>query len=354
VSSERSTEIKVGLFVLFGLLGLVLVVLVLGQKRHVFEARVHVHSIFSSVGGLAAGAPVQIAGVSVGTVSNISFDRTQPQPRIRVDMEVTEQALELLRTDSLARISSQGLLGDKLIDITPGSQLTQPLPRDGLVASSPPADLDHLVAQASRAMEKLQRVADNAARFTDELASESVRRDLRGSLAAIRKLLDATAHGEGLAHAVFYDKRTARELQSIAVGVDNLVSHTDKAIAALQPILRSTDKEGRQLLNNLSRAARGVGQLSEQVRDSRVVANLEVSSENLAQVTGKLRQGEGTLGALLQDPTVYEQLVTILGGVGRSRVLRALVRYAISKDESREAKKLKPAIETGGRRQSKR
>ena len=52
-------------------------------------------------------------------------------------------------------------------------------------------------------------------------------------------------------------------------------------------------------------------------------------------MTGYMKQGQGTLGALVVDPTVYEQLVQVLGGVGRSRVLRALVRYAISRDDEK-------------------
>ena len=53
--------------------------------------------------------------------------------------------------------------------------------------------------------------------------------------------------------------------------------------------------------------------------------------------TAELIAGQGTLGALVVDPTVYEQLVQVLGGVGRSRVLRALVRYAISRDDEKGA-----------------
>ena len=83
-----------------------------------------------------------------------------------------------------------------------------------------------------------------------------------------------------------------------------------------------------------------------------MLPNLERAAGDLAQVTGRLHRGEGTLGALVQDPTVYEQLVTILGGVGRSRVLRALVRYAISKSETKEARKVSEP--PPGRQQGKR
>jgi phospholipid/cholesterol/gamma-HCH transport system substrate-binding protein len=334
--SSRSTEVKVGLFVLLGILAMVLVVLLLGQKRHVFEERVEVHGVFDSVGGLVAGAPVQIAGVNVGTVARIAFERSGATPRIRVDMEITRDALDLVRGDSVARISSQGLLGDKLIDISPGSQSAPAVARGGMIAAATPADLDHLVADASRVMQKLQKVADGAAAVAEDLSQADTRADIRASLAAVRKLLDATAHGQGLAHALFYDRRTAKSIGGIANGIDRLVGRINRAVAALQPILDSTDADGRQLVNNLSRAAKGMGAVATQVADSKVVPNLERASAGMAQIAGQLRRGDGTLGALVQDPTVYTQLVTILGGVERSRVLRALVRYAISKDDVKD------------------
>jgi hypothetical protein len=87
----------------------------------------------------------------------------------------------------------------------------------------------------------------------------------------------------------------------------------------------------------VSRAAKSVGQTADEIQRSRMVANLSKASGDLAMMTGYMKQGRGTLGALVVDPTVYEQLVQVLGGVGRSRILRALVRYAISRDEEKGA-----------------
>jgi phospholipid/cholesterol/gamma-HCH transport system substrate-binding protein len=339
VKRSHSTELVVGLFVLFGVIAGIAVVLLLGQKRHVFQQRVQVHSVFTSVGGLVVGAPVHIAGVNVGTVAAVRFDRTQARPRIRVDMEITQDALDLVREDSIARISSQGLLGDKLVDLTPGTVTAPEVAPGGAVTAAPPSDIDNLMIHANRVMSRLETVADNAALLAEDLGSERGRADIRRSLTAIRLLLEATAHGEGLAHAIFYDRRTAKSLQGIAVGIDRLVERVNHTVAALQPIFEATDEEGRQIANNISRAAREVGRLAAQADRSRVIPNLENASENLSQVAHQLRVGEGTMGALIQDPTVYQQLVTILGGVERSRILRVLVRYAISKESKAATRK---------------
>jgi phospholipid/cholesterol/gamma-HCH transport system substrate-binding protein len=338
--SRRSVDVKVGLFVLLGAAALIGATLLLGQKKHVFERRVRVHSVFSDVGGLVVGAPVEISGVGVGSVSRIAFDRTGPRPVIRVDMSISEAALDLLSADSVARISSQGLLGDKLIDISAGTSSASRVQPNGLVASTAPADLDMMVAEAAHVMKKLERVADGAAALADELSSPRTLANIRGSFDGIHALLQAAAHGQGLAHALFYDRKTAQAVGHMLAAIDRLAAKAAQAVEELEPIVNATTPEGRQLINHLSSAARNVSDVAASLHRSRLVNNLERATDDLAQVTGQLRTGRGTLGALVQDPAVYEQLVTILGGVARSRILRALVRYAISKGESGEVRRL--------------
>jgi phospholipid/cholesterol/gamma-HCH transport system substrate-binding protein len=120
MNKDRRLEVKVGLFVLATALVGVVAVLLLGKSKHVFEQRVKLHATFHDVAGLVQGAPVRVSGVNVGTVSQISFVRAEPRPEIQVDLQVTQSALGLIRADSVARISAQGLLGDKIVEIAAG------------------------------------------------------------------------------------------------------------------------------------------------------------------------------------------------------------------------------------------
>jgi len=70
------------------------------------------------------------------------------------------------------------------------------------------------------------------------------------------------------------------------------------------------------------------------------MGNLSLMSDDLRSIVGDMRAGKGTLGALLVDPSLYEDLKSAVGNVERNQVLRALVRYSIRADES------KPKIET--------
>jgi phospholipid/cholesterol/gamma-HCH transport system substrate-binding protein len=335
MDKERRLEVTVGLFVLGTTVLTVLAVLLLGRSRHVFEQRAILHATFRDVAGLAQGAPVRLSGVNVGTVSRISFARGARRPLIQVDLQITQSALGLVRADSLARISTQGLLGDKIVEISGGSIEAPLVAEGGQIKSAEAPDLDRMLRQAEAVLDDARRVADRLALVVDQFADAKTVAAVRGSLLHLHGLLHEADKGHGLAHALFYDRRTADELDRLLMGMNRLVQHVDRGMVRIDSVLDATDDDGRQLLNHLARAAQDVGATARRIGRSPALPNLERATDDVAEMTASLRRGQGTIGALIVDPTIYDQLVSVLGGIGRSRILRALVRYAISRDPER-------------------
>lgn len=329
----RRLDLIVGAFVAALIVGGAAVILILSAQRHVFQGRVRLHATFDAVGGLRQGAPVWLSGVSVGTVTRIAFVEAGKRNRVRVDLDLTRASFDRVRRDSVARIGAQGLLGDKILEIDLGSPDSPPVEPGDELATQAPADFDRLLAQASDVLKKAQQITTDVTTVMDALADPRTIADLRGSIASLRKLMLATERGPGLAHAIFYDRRTAENFQQLTDRLAQLSAHVDHGVRELDRILDAVDDDGAQVLNQVSRAAKSVGETAGDIHRSKLVGNLERASSDLAQVTQKLSSGQGTLGALITDPTVYEQLVTVLGGVARSRILRALVRFAIKKDD---------------------
>jgi phospholipid/cholesterol/gamma-HCH transport system substrate-binding protein len=330
---ERKLELKVGVFVTVLLAAGFGVVLLLGMQRQVFEERVRLHATFDDVAGLRLGAPVWLSGVGVGRVTRIAFARATGRDRVRVDLEIARRDLDRVRTDSVARIGSQGLLGDKIVEIAVGSPAAAAVPAGGDVMTEQPADFDKILAQVSDVLEKGQAVARDAATTMHAIADPRTIADVRGTIASLRRIGRAIENGPGLAHALFYDRSTEHEFRSLEHRLNQLAAHVDDGVQKLDRILATTNEDGRNVLNHVARAARSVGDLSEHVRHAQIVTNLDRASADIADMTTAVRNGQGTLGALINDPSVYEQLVTVLGGVARSRILRALVRYAIKRSD---------------------
>lgn len=328
-SGGGRVAVIVGAFMVALIVAAFAVVFLLGTKRHVFEERVPLRAHFSDVQGLRAGAPVWLAGVGVGRVTSVHFGESLGDRRVRVEFEIQRAALPRVRADSVAHIGTQGLLGDKLIEISVGSAGAPAIGPGAVLESQSPVDLEAMIAEAGEAVKRVRDAADRAATVVTQIATPSTVRDVRGAIASLRAIAQAAARGPGLVHALFYEPKTARSFERASQGVDRLIARVDGVAEKLDHILASTSDEGRDVVNQLSRAARGIGDVTHDLARTRTVENLERASADVAALTAKARRGEGTVGALLVDPTVYERLVTILGGIERSRVLRAVVRYAI-------------------------
>jgi phospholipid/cholesterol/gamma-HCH transport system substrate-binding protein len=331
----RLLETAVGAFVVGALVLAAAIILVLGSHSHLFERRLTMHADFSDVQGLKEGAAVRLGGVDVGTVSRVSLPVDRAHPTVRVDLEITGAAFARLGRDASAHIGGQGLLGDKIVEMTMGTPGAEPLRPGDAVRTVPPADVDRMLEQAALIVGKAERVAESAARVMEAFADPKTIENIQGSVSSMRHLLRAAEQGPGLAHALFYDRRQADALSKLLDDADRVVADVDSGVRKVDAVLGTTDGEGRQVLNNISHAARSLDETAALLRDSKIVPNLDRASADLAALTAHVRSGQGTLGAVIADPTVYEQLVIVLGGVARSRVLRALVRYAISRDDDK-------------------
>ena len=114
--NRRKIEIYVGLFVIIGVFTMGYLILAIGELNCFPQNQYMLHGFFASATGLKEGAPVEIAGVEIGTVSNISIDKERLVAKvvfhINGDIEVSD--------DSIVSVKTAGIIGQKYIDISPG------------------------------------------------------------------------------------------------------------------------------------------------------------------------------------------------------------------------------------------
>src|SRR5262245_2161134 len=117
--SERGLKLRVGIFVLVALAAFLGLIYALGARAALFEPRYTIHAEFTEVGGLSEGATVRLAGVQIGRVTGVHLPG-HPGGQVRVDLTIAKRYAGRIRRDSVARIETQGLLGDKIVEITVG------------------------------------------------------------------------------------------------------------------------------------------------------------------------------------------------------------------------------------------
>jgi phospholipid/cholesterol/gamma-HCH transport system substrate-binding protein len=384
--SELGRKLRVGTFILVALAAFLGMIYALGAKSRLFEAKYTIHAEFTEVGGLAEGATVRLAGVQIGRVSEVNLPG-EPGGKVRVDLAIAERFADRVRKDSIARIETQGLLGDKIVEITVGSRAAPATQPGDTIVSRDPADIGQVVSQGAQTVKDVAAVAATLRETAEGLQQSRLLEDAGVTMANARKLTDQIARivdqverGKGWANALIYQEPVAlRRLDGLiattqtlldrvergegAVGVltsDRSTASARRLVAAMDRLARAVERPGdddagllpallmdpkyksvledvRVVARNFrevsDRLAGGRGTLGSLVKDEpgeagirQASQDLQVALANLREITAKINEGEGTVGALIADPTVYERLVSILDGASRSRLLRGLLR----------------------------
>jgi len=160
MKNSTSQKIKIGIFTLVGLFLLVACIFLIGKRKTLFGNSFTINGAFKNVGGLQVGNNVRFVGINVGTVQNIQIiSDTQAMVTMRLD----DKARPYIKTNAVASIGSDGLMGDKLVVITAGSADAPLIKDNGMVATVNPLELDKTIA-------KISQIADNAEIITDALA----------------------------------------------------------------------------------------------------------------------------------------------------------------------------------------
>jgi len=352
-------DLKVGAFVLAGLLFSAVVIFLIGDERRLFSSSVVFKTKFADVQGLKAGAPIRMGGIDVGHVESVGYGKDPADSTVYVSLDIVEGEAGRIRTDSQVRIVNKGLLGDKMIEITKGKASTMVPPGGEIPAVEP----DDMMAKATGMAEKADDVMDNLKDISKNFADEKLHKDLRESVAALSKVLHQVSEGEGYPQRLLTDKAEADRISRTVASMEQVSSELTTTLRETNAIIRRIQKgpgfahdviygEGpRKQVEQFGSAAeevaltlRGIRESDSFVHDAlyggkgdgaEALANVTALTGDLRAIVADMRSGKGTVGALLVDPSVYEDLKAVLGNVERNDVLRALVRYSIKQDEKK-------------------
>lgn len=302
MDASRRLALKVGALVLAGVVLTFAIVMVLGREQMWFRSRVTLHAGFPDVGGLQEGATVRLGGRVVGIVTSVRFDKALEDPRraLRVTMRIRAEYAPLVRHDSRVRIATQGLLGDRLIELTIGTSSSPPLRPDEWLYGEVPASSDALIAAATE-------------------ATRAARDELSALLAETHRLLARIERGPGAAHSLIYDDAITRE--------------AGRALAELRTATGRLGAVAEQLggvADRMADTTEAVAAATEAV-DARALGR---ASRDTAAIVADVKAGRGTIGGLLVDPTIYEETKQILVNIRRNKLLRLVARFVIKRSHS--------------------
>ena len=368
MKTTGATRLRVGVFVVVALVLGASIAFAIGAQENLFEPKTTYHAIFTDVGGLQRGSTVRVAGVSVGSVTDVLIGEGG---NIEVRFRIIDDAVHLIRgmpgldvetadpLPSIAAIGSKGLLGDRIIEITVGSD-EYPIWDHELAI--PVSVGGGLLALAERTLTEAEGTARNLRQATDPFADQEFSNDLKETARNLAKASGQIASGEGTVGRLINDAELGRDVK----GAVKELRAAGKQVAALSKNLNQITEdiqsnegtanallygtEGRDAIRNIRDTFAQLNTILTDVREGdgtvhqliygelgdSFMTNLQNASADIAYLTRETREGKGTIGALLTDPSVYEDIKRLVGDLERNDILRALVRYSIRRDDPRE------------------
>jgi phospholipid/cholesterol/gamma-HCH transport system substrate-binding protein len=255
-------ELKVGAFITVGVALVLVSILVLGSSQSLLVRKNTYVTHYTNVDGLIPGAKVVMGGLQVGTVSEIEFNPANRD--IEVKMEIARSQADWVRKDSTVQIQTQGMLGDKFIEISRGADDQPILPEGSEIPANVGGGLSQFLSKSDQLLVTLQGIA--------------------GSMDRLLKTFE-------------YGRRSEIFFEGMAKTAKNMASASEK--------------------------------LNQELSD----VQLKGASKNLNEILAKINDGTGTLGALVNDPGLYDDVKALMGGANRNRVMRNLVRQTIKQNE---------------------
>jgi phospholipid/cholesterol/gamma-HCH transport system substrate-binding protein len=297
----------------------------------------------------------------------VEYPEDRKQTLINVELSIVKREADRIRTSSRASIAPKGLLGDKMVNITAGHPDEPPI-TGGVLPTAPAEDFTQILGRLDAMTGTAKNVLQNLEAATSTFADESLRNDLSQGVRALSHILVSVDSGSGYAAKLLHDPAEAERVSNVIGNLEQTTARLDRVLAGVDEAISRVNtgpglaheliygESGSQALARFGNAADELDQVLEGVREGnglahgllfgdtggggdsalgdKVSGDLSAMSTDLRALVGDLRQGKGTLGALLVDPSVYEDLKLLLGNVQRNQTLRALVRYSIRRDDT--------------------
>jgi phospholipid/cholesterol/gamma-HCH transport system substrate-binding protein len=200
-TNKPKFKVRLGSFIIIGIAIFSIALFIIGKQKNMFDPVFKLTANFRNVSGLEVGSNIRFSGINVGTVDNIKIINDST---VQVDLLVKKSVQQFIKNDCQAAIGSAGIIGDKIMVISQGSEAA-PMARDGQhVESKEPVETDAIMAS-------LQVTAENAEIITNELAEIMIK--VNSGKGTLGKLIQDTTIARNI-------DLTIKNLRSSSKGLD--------------------------------------------------------------------------------------------------------------------------------------
>jgi phospholipid/cholesterol/gamma-HCH transport system substrate-binding protein len=315
------SELRVGLFVLVALIIVAVGIFYVTGGQGFWVTKYRLITYLPEVESLQTGAPVSLDGLQVGNVESIHLT---PQPsdkrhNMTVVMRINRTYHDQIKSDSTASLVTEGLLGNRYVDITRGSTGSE-IPAGGVVQGGEVPEIKDVVERGYDVVQNLgvlsNQIGDIVAKVNKGEGSigkvvndPSLYNHLNGSATKLEAMITSIQEGNGSAGKLIASDELYNKANS-AVGDQKGTLGKLVYDPAVADNVKGIAEKGNALLADV-RA--GKGSLGKLATDDAAYNNLRDASANVRDATAKLNANQGTLGKMFSDPALYDNMTGLTG-----------------------------------------
>lgn len=245
------TGAKLGIFIFFGSVLLVVGIFMLGNKDQLFVSTFTVRAYFKNTEGLRNGASVRFGGIDVGAVKEIKII-PDTSGRVEVSLRIKEEVRRFIKKDSRASIETEGLVGNKVVIISMGSDKAEPITDNGIILSKEPVSFADVIEETQGILAYTKEMTKNLA---DIVGKVNKGEGTIGKILYDEELYNAatniTKSADKNLTAITEDMRKVIALfDDLGRGVETIVKNTNNVVAGIDTLLQGVS-EGKGVLGSL-------------------------------------------------------------------------------------------------------
>ncbi len=318
----RWSQVRVGLLISLSLLIILLTVIFAGNVEELLRPKVTINAIFTDVKGLREGAPVWFSGLEIGSVKALTF---LPESRVRVTMAITPESLRFLKKDSRAAILTLGLLGDKYIEISPGSKSVASLKPGDTIQGVTSTEIQEIVetsqASLARITEFIHKLEELIVRLEKGegtvpllLRDPSLYNNLRDTTRELHLITKRLRTGKGTAGKLISDESLYREVYSAARDIKLFAGEIRRSEGTVKKLIKDPGLYNRfmraseEIESFSKRLNKSRGTLYKLVEDPELYENLNSTARHLDELISEIQQSQGLMGSLVRDRELADNL----------------------------------------------
>lgn len=269
MEKEAARGIKVGLFVITGVIFLIIAIYFIGARKSLFGSNLHITAAFEDVNGLQRGNNVRFAGINVGTVDKVIILNDSS---IIVVMAIEQDVQRFIKKDAVATIGSDGLMGNRLVNISIGSPEASPVNDGDRIRSVGPMQLDEMLRVLGSTNERINEITGDVKEITEAISSGS---------GAMWKLINDSITSKKLDQVMDNLRETTAATARVGNDLSAVTSHMRQGEGALGKLVSDTVLENK--LENSMKSLEAAAQQAEEL-----TVNLSEASEKLTRENGAL------------------------------------------------------------------